>query len=103
MEKDYSGYRYFKGEEHNPFMHNLSTDSYPDFEILSTNPRAWWWVAERLCSNDWNCLEMYLQCLIYKHMEYCPLSELDCIKSYYENALYNVPLNEKWLNPNLLF
>ena len=102
MEKNYSGYRYFKGEELNPFMPNLSHDFYADYEILKTNPRAWWWIAERLYDGYWDCLEMYLQCIIYKHMEYCPLIESACVKSYYDNAVYDVPLNEKWLNPNLL-
>lgn len=102
MKRNYSGYRYFRGEEHNPFMPSLSPEIYAEYEILKTNPRAWWWVAERLYDGNWDCLEMYLQCLIYKHMEYCPIIESDCVKSYYENAVYSVPINEEWLNPKLL-
>lgn len=75
--------KYYKGEKECPFPGDYT------YESLASSPKAYWWHAEKEAVDMglFDSIDFAIDCKIYKHMDMCPMSEDECLKSYRENAI----------------
>lgn len=77
---------YYKGEKECPF--GGTEQEFDSYKSLKSNPKSFWWHAEKKIVE----LDIFDQvgngilCMVKKHMEYCPLSEAECLVSYTNSA-----------------
>ena len=84
--------KYYKGEDVCPF--GESEYDYPEYSFLISNPKAFWWFVEKEIIEhhvmSFPSMSLGVRCKIYKHMEYAPLTEKECEKSY--NTAYKTSI-----------
>ncbi len=78
--------RYYNGEVKNPFL-KKNESAVRTWELLESNPRAYWWEFETTYGHKFSSPLEAVECYAYKYSDYAPFTPQQIVKSYKDNAI----------------
>ena len=80
--------KYYRGEKKNPYLKGNPAPLDTDWDLLKSNPKAFWWDFETTYGHAFNGdIATTVECFAMKHSDYAPISEQSIIDSWKNNGV----------------